>query len=324
MPFRFKKSESPAEAVRRVTRERIGVARERLRDGGHSAAIHDARREIKKLRAIFRLARGEAGHGKYRKSVKALRAAAGYLAVPRDARVMLKAFEKLTGGDARRFAEIEKVLRRHCRREARRFQKDDFISLADRILRKVDRRVGGLEIKSPGWAAIGPGLKKSYARGREAGALVRRKPLPENFHDWRKHVKDLWYCCQLLRPAWPPEMRAMTDELELLGGQLGEDHDLFLLNQFVKRHGIGKAAAALERLIESRQIELRAAALELGSRLYAETPASICRRLGDYWMAWRGNKSYSFSSSKNENRNNCGREDDDGRDWRNKKGASTN
>ena len=97
MPFRFKKSESPAKSVRRVCRERIGAARERLREGGRSAAIHDVRREIKKLRAIFRLARDGAGYGNYRKGVKALREAAGYLAAPRDARVMLKAFEKLTG-----------------------------------------------------------------------------------------------------------------------------------------------------------------------------------------------------------------------------------
>ena len=57
MPFHFKKSESPAKGVRRVCRERIGAARERLREGGRSAAIHDVRREIKKLRAMFRLVR---------------------------------------------------------------------------------------------------------------------------------------------------------------------------------------------------------------------------------------------------------------------------
>jgi CHAD domain-containing protein len=290
MPFRFKKSESPAKAVRRVTRERIGVARERLRDGDHSAAIHDVRREIKKLRAVFRLARGEGGQGRYRKSVKALRAAAGYLAAPRDARVMLKAFEKLTGRDARRFAAIEKMLRKHSRRETRRFQKNNFITAADRILRKIERRVGGLKIKSSGWSAIEPGLKESYSRGREACVLVRRKPVPENFHDWRKHVKNLWYYFQLLRPAWPAEARAMTDELELLAGQLGEDHDLFLLEEFVKRHCAGLAGelAALNRLIESRQEKLRAGALKLGSQLYLETPPAICRRLEIYWNSWHG------------------------------------
>jgi CHAD domain-containing protein len=290
MPFRFKKSESPAKAVRRVSRERISVARERLREGGHPAAIHDVRREIKKLRAIFRLARDGARHGKYRKSVKSLRAAAGYLAAPRDARVRLKAFEKLAGDEARRFPEIEKKLRAHCRRETRRFRRNDIIAAADRILRQIDRRVGGLKMKTSGWPAIEPGLKESYVHGQDACALTRRKPLPENFHDWRKHVKNLWYYSQLLRPAWPAEMRARTDDLELLAGQLGEDHDLFLLEQFVTRHcgGLVGEATRLNRQIQSRQEALRAAALELGARLYFEAPMPLCRRLENYWNAWHG------------------------------------
>ncbi|HEX5399116.1 MAG TPA: CHAD domain-containing protein, partial [Verrucomicrobiae bacterium] len=229
MPFQFKKSESPEKALRRVCRERIGAARKRLRQDDQSAGIHDARREIKKLRALFRLAREESGRGAYRKSVKSLRKAARHLAAPRDARVILKAFEKLTGNDAPQFPEIEQALRRHYRRAARRFQKKDFISAADKILRKVNRRAGHLKTGASGWAAIGPGLKSCYARGRKACALARLKPLPENLHHWRKHVKNLSYYSQLLHPAWPPEMRAMTDDWELLGAKLGEDHDLFLL-----------------------------------------------------------------------------------------------
>ncbi len=58
MPFQFKKKESPAKAVRRVFRERIGAARQRLREGGRPAAIHDVRREIKKLRDLPVGARG--------------------------------------------------------------------------------------------------------------------------------------------------------------------------------------------------------------------------------------------------------------------------
>jgi CHAD domain-containing protein len=286
MPFHFKRTESPAKAVRRVSRERINVARERLRDGGHPAAIHDVRREIKKLRAIFRLARKTDDRRAVRKSVKALRVAADQLAAPRDARVMLKTFGQLTGGERRRFEEIETVLRKHTRR----FQKSGSISIADRILRKINRRVRGLKIEASGWSVIEPGLKESYVRGREASVLVHRKPLPENFHDWRKHVKNLLYYFQLLHPAWPPELQVMTDDLELLGGQLGEDHDLFLLEQFVKRNFAGRGAevAALKRLIESRQKELRAAALKLGLHLYADSPSTLCRRLENYWNLWRG------------------------------------
>jgi len=290
MPFRFKKSESPAKGVRRVCRERIGAALGGLRKGHRPAAVHGVRKEIKKLRALFRLVRGEIGRGVYRKGAKALREAAGSLTAPRDSRVMLKAFKKLAGRSARRFGGIEKALRKNARREAGRFHKDNSRTRAERLLRKTDRRVGDLKIKAAGWAAIEPGLKESYRRGCEACRIARKQPSPENFHDWRKHVKDLWHYFCLLYPAWPAEARAYTDELELLGRHLGEDHDLFLLRQFVAEHCSGQAgeAEALNRLLESRQKQLRAAALKLGSRLYAEPPAVICRRLGNYWNVWRG------------------------------------
>ena len=203
MPFRFKKSESPAKAVRRVCRERVGAALGRLRKPDSPAAVHGVRKEIKKLRALFRLVRAEIGRGVYRKGAKALREAADSLTAPRDARVMLKVFGKLAGRDARKFAGIEKALRKNCRQESRRFRKKDSAAAADRILRKTSRRVGELKIKAVGWAAIEPGLKESYRRGREACRLAGQQPSPENFHDWRKHVKDLWHYFCLLYPAWP-------------------------------------------------------------------------------------------------------------------------
>ena len=73
MPFHFKKAESPAKAVRRVCREHIGEALGRLRKPRHPASVHAVRKEIKKLRAIFRLVRGEIGKGDYRQAAKALR-----------------------------------------------------------------------------------------------------------------------------------------------------------------------------------------------------------------------------------------------------------
>ncbi len=284
MPFRFKKSESPAKAVRRVCRERVGAALDCLRKSERPAAVHGARKEIKKLRALFRLMRGEISAGTYRKGVKALRAAADCLASARDARVMLKAFEKLVGPSARQFPGIENALKEHARREARQFRRNDSVALAERLLRKTHRRVGDLKIKAGGWTAIEPGLRQSYQRGWAACRLVCKQPAPENFHDWRKHVKDLWFYFCLLHPVWPAATRAMTDELELLGEQLGEDHDLFLLQQFVAEHCAAQTeeVKTLNRLIAARQRQLRAAALTLGSRLYAETPAKFCRGLSNF------------------------------------------
>ncbi|HEX4349633.1 MAG TPA: CHAD domain-containing protein [Verrucomicrobiae bacterium] len=284
MSFRFKKSESPAKALRRVCRERVGAALDCLRKPEHPAAVHGARKEIKKLRALFRLVRGEIKVDTYRKGVKALRAAADSLAATRDARVMLKAFEKLTGRTAGRCSEIEKALKRHAHKEARRFRKDDSLALAERMLRKTGRRVGGLKIKLAGWGAIAPGLKQSYERGQAACRLAHKKAAPENFHDWRRHVKDLWFYFCLLHPICPAATLSSAGDFERLALYLGEDHDLFLLQEFMAKHGAERSAEVkkLDQLIAMRQRKLRAAALKLGSRLYAETPRAFYRRLAEW------------------------------------------
>ena len=140
---------------------------------GGPAAVHGVRKEIKKLRAVFRLVRGEISAGRLSQGGKALREAAIGWRAPRDARVMLKAFGKLAG---RRwpggFREFEKALQKNCRRETRRFRKDDSVAVAGQILRKSNRRVAGLKIKADGWTAIEPGLRQSYRRGRQAGKLA--------------------------------------------------------------------------------------------------------------------------------------------------------
>ena len=50
MAFHFKKKESVAKGSRRLGRERIEHALERLEKGDHAEAVHCARKDIKKAR----------------------------------------------------------------------------------------------------------------------------------------------------------------------------------------------------------------------------------------------------------------------------------
>jgi CHAD domain-containing protein len=260
-----------------------------LRAAGRPAAVHGVRKQIKKLRALFRLVRGGLGRGVYRKNARSLRTAARCLAPARDARVRLRALEKLVGDDAAgRFPEIHAALQKNCRQETRRITSKNSVALAQRILKKADWRARNLKLKATGWAVIEPGMMQCCRRGRAGCQLVRAVPSSEQFHDWRKHVKDLWYYFCLLSPALPVAARTQTESLALLGELLGDEHDLFLLQQFLVKTGVGRVAEApaLHALIRSRQGKLRAAAVKLGSRLYAEMPADVCLRLKQHWEDW--------------------------------------
>jgi len=289
MSFHFKKNEPTDRAWRRVCREHLGAAQDRLRKSRHPASVHGVRKEIKKLRALFRLVREGIGRGAYRQTAKRLRRTAGLLAATRDARVRLQAFEQLARRDAaQRFPFLKKALLKDCRRESRRFRADDSVARAERILSKTGKRAAGLKFAAPGWPAIEPGLKQSYRRGQQALRRARREPTPEHFHEWRKQIKILGYQLRLICPRWPASTSKRVDQLERLGRWLGDEHDLLLLKQFAAAHAPAAETAALNPLIKAQQNKLRGAALKLGAQLYRTAPATLCQQLGKDWRAWRG------------------------------------
>ena len=299
MDFRFKRKESVAKGVRRLGRQRIENALECLKDCRQAEAIHCARKDIKKARAVLRMVRPNIVRKEFRQFTKLLREAASHLAATRDAYVKAKALANLARHFKGQLAPgALRHIRSHVRRasddEMKRFIKEKGAKSVERLLRSVAKEFEGLEISGKGWKAIGSGVKSAYGEGLRAYQTVLKDPAPENFHEWRKRVKDLWYQISLLRPVWPEQMDAIARELETLGEYLGDDHDLFILQQSVREQCAGdgdqRELEVLHGLIEERQRELRAAAVALGTRFYAEKSSTFCERLGGYWNTWRREK----------------------------------
>lgn len=290
MRFYFASGGRMDRALRRVARGHVRTALDWLRRTRRPAAVHEVRKEIKQARAALRLVRPAAGADEVRRAMKSLRRAAGRLAAARDARVMVRAFELLAAEVAAQFPEAHRRLKKNCRRAAGRFRRSGSRPAAKRWLQKADRRLRDVNLSAAGWAAVGPGLRRSYGRARALFRLAGRQSSAEHFHQWRRPAKDLWYQLRMLRPDWPPPTRAYLDGLERLGEDLGELHDLALLEEFLAEPGAGDIARpeGLRRRIAARRKKLRAAALRLGARLFAETPASVCRRLEIQWRDGRG------------------------------------
>jgi CHAD domain-containing protein len=297
MAFCFKRRESVADAIGRLGCERIESALECLKDCTRAEAIHCARKDIKKTRAVLRMARSGIARKDFRRSTRLLRDAAGYLAPPRDAYIKAKTLANLAGHFKGQLApgalrHVRARLRRGAEEEMKRFREEKSLKAAERTLNRLHEELECLKIDGKGWDVIGPGVKWAYSKGRCAFRAVLKDPSPENFHEWRKRAKDLWYQVTLLRPAWPEQMDAMARELETLGEYLGDDHDLFVLQESLQGKGAGDAREweILQGLINQRQRELRAAALALGKRFYVDKPSTFCERLAGYWHTWRREK----------------------------------
>ena len=299
MAFRFKRKESVARATRRLGHEQCDDALECLADCRQIEAIHCVRKDIKKARAMLRLTRNRIRKRDYRLLIKLLRQAANHLAAVRDAYVKSAALRDLLAHFKSQLApqalrHVRTTLQTDLRKEKERFIERNTAEAVQRLIRRAARQFDDLNISGKGWPALCPGVKVAYRQGREAYQTVLEHPAPENFHEWRKRVKDLWYDVRVLRPVWPEQMDAMAAELGTLGEHLGDDHDLFILQETARKQCIQESHAqefeTLRGLIEARQRELRLAARELGARFYSEKPSTFSSRLGRYWRLWRRGK----------------------------------
>jgi len=150
-------------------------------------------------------------------------------------------------------------------------------------LERVEARLLKWSLEGLTWKQICGAVCKIYKRGQRGLAKTINDPEPENFHAWRKRVKDLWYQLRILQPLNRMVLTEMAHDAEVLGELLGCEHDLaFLWARLEKESGdaaLRDELAQLEKLIRKRGKRLRTNALELGRRFYAEPTKAFAKRI---------------------------------------------
>jgi CHAD domain-containing protein len=279
--YRLQPDQPLRDEVVRVALGRIDNALAELRGETESTpeeAVHEARKDMKKLRSLLRLVRAGIGSKLYREGNQAFREAGLELSGTRDLDVLIPTLESLeldpaVSGPLRQALEAQRL---------RTGGRGPATSAATDRLVVARERVTGWSL-GDGFDALAPGLERAQLRGRRAMRTARREPTADAFHDWRKRSKDLWYHQLLLRALWPPVVKAFGDEAHELSARLGDDHDLAMLLAWAHEHA--EAPAELIRAAEERRAALQADAFSLGARLYADRPAAFARRHQRWWEA---------------------------------------
>jgi CHAD domain-containing protein len=240
------------------------------RDGGQSAQhrVHEARKALKRLRALLRLVRDELGEQTYARESAVVRDAGNRLARARDAQVLLETLDGLIKRQPKKLGRRRGVQRLRARlaiecggaaelalaESARRAEALD-------QLRAMRGRVGAWQLAdSGGIEAIEPALTQLYGQGRRRMRRARRteRARGRKLHEWRKRVKDLRYIAEMLQrrdaqsgkrvrergksdkrarklakdnAAFIAEIARRADDL---GELLGEEHDLAVLGERVR------------------------------------------------------------------------------------------
>jgi len=302
MSYQLKVSEPIDDGVRRIATELIdeAIARVEAPDRDRHEAVHEVRKNCKRVRGLLRLIRPRAPK-LYRVENARFRDTAASLSGIRDADAALESYDALLDAfhdqvDRQTLAPVRRALTIYKQHLAENLtdldaRLDDF---AERM-REARGRVADWKIPADdperkadgGFGLLGPGLAKTYRRGRKAMGAAYDRPGVERFHDWRKRTKYLGYHLRLLRSAWPALLKPTRSEAKALSDLLGDDHDLAVLEQVVRNaltDGVDKSRlVVLRALMRQRSSQLRDQAYWLGRRVYAEKPKAFRERMGRYW-----------------------------------------
>ncbi|HEY3883824.1 MAG TPA: CHAD domain-containing protein [Vicinamibacterales bacterium] len=297
MAFRLRPQESVADGLRRLATKEVRSAREDLRRTAppRDDAIHEARKSVKKVRAVLELVEVSDGCG-LGGSNERLRRLNRILSRLRDADAMVGVLADLRARDPHllsehTFARVHRHLVSRKREAMENAERDGAWTKVDRELRKV-RRAAAKRWRPAkrGFGAVVPGMRLVHRRGRKAMARARKRQTAADFHEWRKQIKALWYALRLVERAGRI-IRRDAAALHRAETWLGEAHNVVVLcAELSENASICGGLADLDRVRligHQYQCELRANAIAAVGRIYRRKSGPYVRAIKRAWTALR-------------------------------------
>jgi hypothetical protein len=292
MAFRLRPTESVAHGLRRLATRELRSAHEGLRRNNppDDPAIHEARKSIKKVRAIAELIEADGGP-RLPECRKRLRKVNRTLSDLRDTVAMQEALTKIRNKhphlfDDHAFARIRRHLAAHKQASLKAAQDDGAWKKIDRQLRKLRRAARRWRPSHRRFGALAPGIRVAYRLGRKAMARAVKHRGATDFHEWRKHLKVLWYHLRLV-DARSRDIRKDVELLHHAEAWLGDDHNVVVLRAELSK---GASLGDLEQwrhAADRYQSDLRRNAIASTTLLYSHTPRDYVNRVKRAWKASR-------------------------------------
>lgn len=293
--------ENLTDGVRRILTEQLNAAIDELShtQGSLDTAVHEARKSIKRSRSLLRLIRPAIGDA-YSRENQRLQSVGRDLSELRDAQALIETLADLKehnphdshAEDATdEFKAASDSLSERKEKIATALEANGKIQEAVARLRETLTNVAELSLKRVDFPIVTDSVKTTVKRGSKAFSKAYSKPKPENFHEFRKRVKDLRYQISLLTEIWPDVLEGYADAAEKLEQHLGDDHNLAVLDEVLGDGGNGdRKSPAIHKLARKRQAKIRDKAEQLGKRIYSEPAKVWALRLESSWKAWNAEK----------------------------------
>ena len=291
MAFVLKLDRDPGAELARVMRLEVDSALRLLavtpRDAGaFRAAIHDARRALRRCRAALRLLPPGSAIDTL---VRPLRAAGRALSPLRDTQALLETLAQLQQQPTL-LGSAHPVLLQRLTRQVRAGERRhvDGVPAATVALRTLATTLAGWRPEVT-HAQLWRGLRRGAVRAARAAHAARGHADEATLHRWRRHMRDHALQLELLSGAWPSVLAGEVAERKRLARMLGHWRDLGGLQAHVRRlrgTHLGRLSrdSLLQRLRRARAALLRDAHA-LGARVHAEPPRILAARIARYHAA---------------------------------------
>jgi len=272
--FRLREDEPIAKGLHRVVKRELRTATDCLTGETPTEAIHEARKSIKKVRAVLQLVGDDIGaNGAF----KELRRASHLLTSLRDVDAMIETARSLRAPRTTAVRTVSAELHAHLAAQQATLMEsaDHTCGKAARALDRVRHDVRDWHWKRTDFSAFEAAITKSYKRARKVMHSLRDDADPEALHEWRKRVKTLWYGLRLLEERLPRLRRTIAD-FKRLETWLGDDHNLVVLEEQLRVvRSPRQERAELETRIEQRHRALQGKGLTIGARLFEHPPKAF-------------------------------------------------
>lgn len=317
MAFKFDIREPLMRQIPRIARERIDRVVKSLREKPQPSAesIHEARKDLKSLRAVLRLARGSINDEVRRRENIFFRDAGRSLSAARDSQALLEALQRFRRRDgphpqARRLKQ--QSIHEFVEKIRGKIEQESIDNLPRELLRKLVQELRGAKrrvglwfdgsVLQPGnaWETfVGTGLRKTYRQGKnvvwQIEIIGQENASDETWHELRKCAKALGYQLRLLRPIWPGPINILLREIDQLTDWLGDGHDLAVLRKRIldepyspsENQDSADARQTFLQSLDRQRRKLQSDSLQLARRIYVERPGEFEKRLAGYWCAWK-------------------------------------
>lgn len=292
MTYQLNKDLPLPKNISTIAAEEIDACLDSLNTMGIHEAVHDIRKRLKKLRALARLVRDEMGEENYKSINIFFRDLGRDLSDFRDLTAHIETIEILREryGDhiyVNTFDSlIKKIETERSQMEKELNAKDFFSKYLVQELKHAKKNMVKWPVDSNDISIILPSMERVYKRGKKALKESYEDEKKENFHEWRKRVKYLWYQTLLLQDTWPQFFETLEAEIHELADFLGNDHDLMVLKDKIQQDGFelkkNNQEELITALINEYSAHLRTNAKTKGELIYAEKPEDFIKRIGEY------------------------------------------